>query len=323
DSDEDMMDIIQSYCGTGLKAQFHCYNGSLDDALEFMKMNHFISFTGNITFKKSDGLRDILKHIDLNHLMLETDSPFMTPVPYRGKRNEPSYVKYVAQQVAEIHKLSLEDVGRITSLNAFRFFGIGNAPKTSFTYLLENSLYINVTNRCNADCTFCRRKEDPFLRGYNLGMKKSEEPTAEVYISEIGDPKKYDEIVFCGYGEPTIRWDVVREVAKYVKANGGKTRMNTNGHGNIINKKDITPEMEDIIDVISISLNSYDPKQYAELMQVSETHFDEMKNFARLAKQCVNKVVMSVVSLDEVEIEKSRKVVEDEIGVEFRIRAYF
>ena len=81
----------------------------------------------------------------------------MTPVPYRGKRNEPSYVKYVAQQIAEIHKLSLEDVGRITSLNAFRFFGIGNAPKTSFTYLLENSLYINVTNRCNADCTFCRR----------------------------------------------------------------------------------------------------------------------------------------------------------------------
>ena len=100
DSDEDMMDIIQSYCGTGLKAQFHCYNGSLDDALEFMKMSHFISFTGNITFKKSDGLRDILKHIDLNHIMLETDSPFMTPVPYRCKRNEPSYVKYVAQQVA-------------------------------------------------------------------------------------------------------------------------------------------------------------------------------------------------------------------------------
>lgn len=323
DSDEDMMDIIQSYCGTGLKAQFHCYNGSLDDALEFMKMNHFISFTGNISFKKSDGLRDILKRIDLNHIMLETDSPFMTPVPHRGKRNEPAYVKIVAQQVAEIHKLSLEDVGRITSLNVFRFFGIGNAPKTSFTYLLGNSLYINVTNRCNADCTFCRRKEDPFLRGYNLGMKKTEEPSAEIYISEIGDPKKYEEIVFCGYGEPTIRWDVVREVAKYVKDNGGKTRMNTNGHGNIINKKDITPEMQNIIDVISISLNSYDPKQYSELMQVSETHFDEMKNFAKLAKQYVKKVVMSVVSLDEVEIEKSRKVVEDEIGVEFRVREYF
>lgn len=323
DSDGDMMDIIQSYCGTGLKAQFHCYNGSLSDALEFMKMNHFISFTGNITFKKSDGLREILSHIDLNHLMLETDSPFMTPVPFRGKRNEPSYVSYVAQQVADVHKISMEEVGRITSLNAFRFFGIGKAPKTSFTYLLGNSLYINVTNRCNADCTFCRRKEDPFLHGYNLGMTKSEEPTSDIYIKEIGDPSKYDEVVFCGYGEPTIRWDVVKEVAKYVKANCGKTRINTNGHGNIINKRDITPEMKDIIDVVSISFNSFDSKQYSELMRVSEDHFDEMKKFAGLAKSYVKKVVMSVVSLDEVEIEKSRKVVEDEIGVEFRVRHYF
>lgn len=323
DSDGDMMDIIQSYCGTGLKAQFHCYNGSLSDALEFMKMNHFISFTGNITFKKSDGLREILSRIDLNHLMLETDSPFMTPVPFRGKRNEPSYVSYVAQQVADVHKISLEEVGRITSLNAFRFFGIGKAPKTSFTYLLGNSLYINVTNRCNADCTFCRRKEDPFLHGYNLGMIKSEEPTSDIYIKEIGDPSKYDEVVFCGYGEPTIRWDVVKEVAKYVKANGGKTRINTNGHGNRINKRDITPEMKDIIDVVSISFNSFDSKQYSELMRVSEDHFDEMKKFAGLAKSYVKKVVMSVVSLDEVEIEKSRKVVEDEIGVEFRVRHYF
>jgi TatD DNase family protein len=323
DSDEDMMEIIQSYCGTGLKAQFHCFNASVNDAVEYMKMNHFISFTGNITHKKSDSLREILSKIDLNHLMLETDSPFMTPVPYRGKRNEPSYVKIVAQQVADIHKLSLEEVGRITSLNAFRFFGIGNPPKTSFTYLIHNSLYINVTNRCNADCTFCRRKEDPFLRGYNLGMKKSEEPSAQVYIDEIGDPKKYDEIVFCGYGEPTIRWDLVKEVAKYVKDNGGKTRINTNGHGNLINKKDITPEMRGLIDTISISLNSYNSKQYAELMQVSESHFEEMKTFASLAKKYVNKVVMSVVSLDEVEIEESRKVVEDEIGVEFRVREYF
>ena len=323
DSDGEMMDIIQSYCGTGLKAQFHCYNGSLSDALEFMKMNHFISFTGNITFKKSNGLREILSHIDLNHLMLETDSPFMTPVPFRGKRNEPSYVSYVAQQVADVHKISMEEVGRITSLNAFRFFGIGKAPKTSFTYLLGNSLYINVTNRCNADCTFCRRKEDPFLHGYNLGMTKSEEPTSDIYIKEIDDPSKYDEVVFCGYGEPTIRWDVVKEVAKYIKANDGKTRINTNGHGNIINKRDITPEMKDIIDVVSISFNSFDSKQYSELMRVSEDHFDEMKKFAGLAKSYVKKVVMSVVSLDEVEIEKSRKVVEDEIGVEFRVRHYF
>ncbi|KAB2850332.1 MAG: YchF/TatD family DNA exonuclease, partial [Ignavibacterium sp.] len=217
DSDEDMMNIIQDYCGTGLKAQFHCFNASLNDAIEFMKMNHFISFTGNITYKKSNSLREILKSINLNHLLLETDSPFMTPVPFRGKRNEPANLKYIAQQIADIHKITIEETGRITSLNAFRFFGIGSPPETSFTYKIHNSLYINITNRCNADCTFCRRKDDPYLVGYNLGMKRSEEPPADTYIKEIGDPKQYDEIVFCGYGEPTIRWDVVKRISDYVK----------------------------------------------------------------------------------------------------------
>jgi TatD DNase family protein len=323
DSDEDMMEIISSYCSTGLKAQFHCFNASLNDAIEYMKMSHFISFTGNITYKKSEELRNILKHIDLNHLLLETDSPFMTPVPHRGKRNEPAFVKYVADKIADVHNITTDEAAKITSLNAFRMFGIGNKPKTSFTYKLGNALYINVTNRCNADCVFCRRKEDPFLRGYNLGMAKSKEPPAEVYIKEIGDPKYYDEIVFCGYGEPTIRWDVVKQVAEYVKQNGGKTRLNTNGHGNIINKKDITPEMKNLIDVVSISFNSFSPKQYSDLMKVDENYFYQMLDFAKKAKQYVKKVVMTVVDFDEVEIEKAKKVVEDEIGAEFRVRHYF
>ncbi|MFN3871553.1 MAG: TatD family hydrolase [Ignavibacterium sp.] len=323
DSDEDMLEIISSYCSTGLKAQFHCFNASLHDAIEYMKMSHFISFTGNITFKKSDELRNILKHIDLNHLLLETDAPFMTPVPHRGKRNEPANVKLVAEKVAEVHETSVEEIARITSLNAFRMFGIGNKPKVSFTYKLGNSLYINVTNRCNADCVFCRRKEDPFLRGYNLGMQKSEEPQAEVYIKEIGDPKQYDEIVFCGYGEPTIRWDVVKEVARYVKEHGGRTRLNTNGHGNYINRNDITPELKGLIDVVSISFNSFNPRQYAEIMRVEELHFYEMLDFAKKSKQFVEKVVMTVVDFDEIEIEKARKVVEEEIGAEFRVRHYF
>ncbi|HSL88545.1 MAG TPA: TatD family hydrolase [Ignavibacteriaceae bacterium] len=323
DSDKDMMDIVSQYCGKGLKAQFHCFNGSLNDAFEYIKMNHFISFTGNITFKNRGDVRSVLEKIGLDNLLLETDSPFMTPVPFRGKRNEPAYVKYVAKKISEIHKVPLEEVAKITSYNAFRLFGIGKSPEINFTYPLGRSLYINVTNRCNADCTFCKRNTFPVISGFNLGMKKSEEPAADEYIKEIGDPKKYEEIVFCGYGEPTIRWEIVKQVAVYVKANGGKTRLNTNGHGNLINHKDITPEMKDLIDVVSISFNSFDPGQYAQLMRLDEKHFFEMINFAKASKPYVKKVVMSVVSLDEVEIEKSRKVVADEIGAEFRVREYF
>ena len=216
-----MMEIVRSYCGSGLKGQFHCFNGSLQDAMELVGMNFMISFTGNITFKKADNLREILKHIPLENILLETDSPFMTPVPHRGKRNEPAYVKYVAEQIAELHKLRPIDVARITSFNAFRTFGIGSRGETAFTYKLGDALYINVTNRCNAKCVFCKRKENPVLRGYNLGMERSEEPSADVYIQEIGNPKNYSEIVFCGYGEPTIRWSIVKDISRYVKANGG------------------------------------------------------------------------------------------------------
>ena len=76
DSDEDMMKIIGSYCGSGLKAQFHCFNGSLNDAIELMHMGYMISFTGNVTFKKADELREILKNIRIDQLLLETDSPW-------------------------------------------------------------------------------------------------------------------------------------------------------------------------------------------------------------------------------------------------------
>lgn len=322
DSDEDMMEIIGSYCGSGLKAQFHCFNGSQKDAYELMHMGYMISFTGNITFKKADELREILKNIRIDQILLETDSPFLTPVPYRGKRNEPANVKFIAEQVAEAHNLSVADVGRITSFNAFRIFGIGSKTPTSFTYKIGNSLYINITNRCDSHCSFCRRKSDPVLKGYNLGMERSEEPDAEVYIKELGDPTKYEEIIFCGYGEPTIRWDIVKEISKYVKDNGGRTRLNTNGHGSHINKRNIAPEFKGLIDVVSISLNSFNANQYAKLMGIETGMFNEMVSFAKNVKNYVEKVIMTIVSVDEVDIAKARETVEEKIGAEFRARPY-
>jgi TatD DNase family protein len=323
DADEDMMKIISSYAGTGLKAQLHCYSSTLQNAKDLIQMHHFLSFTGNITFNKMDNLREVVSNISLDHVLLETDSPYMTPVPFRGKRNEPAHVKLVAEKIAALHNLSVEEVGKITSFNAFKLFGIGAKSETVFTYKIGNSLYINITNRCNADCTFCKRKTEPLVAGYNLAMTKSEEPPAEIYISEIGDPKEYDEIVFCGFGEPTIRWDVVKKVARYVKDNGGRTRLNTNGHGNYINKKDITPELSHLIDVVSISLNAVDPRQYSEIMQLDPGFFNEMINFARSSKPFVEKVVMSVVSLSNINLEKARIIAEQKVGAEFRIRPYF
>lgn len=322
DSNDDMMKIIREYKNTSLRCQFHCFAGSAENAKELTEMGHFVSFTGNITFKKMDSLREVVKNVKLEKILLETDSPFMTPEPYRGKRNEPNNVLLVAEKIAEIHNTSLEDVARMTNYNTYKLFGIGEKGEVKAVYKIGESLYINVTNRCNADCVFCDRKGEAVLNGYNLKMQKSEEPATEDYIKQIGDPKKYKEIVFCGYGEPTIRWDVVKEISQYVKQNGGSTRINTDGHGNFINKRDITPELKDIIDVVSISLNSTDPNQYAKLMRVSPEMHAEMVDFAKKASK-YSRVVMSIVGLDEVDTQKAKDFVVNELGVEFREREYF
>ncbi len=322
DSNEDVMEFARKYKDSGLKAQYHCFAGSVEDARELVELGHYISFTGNVTFKKADSIREVLSRVEVENLLLETDSPFLTPVPYRGKRNEPANIPVIAETVAEIHNLTTDDIARATSWNTYKLFGIGTKMKVSYTYQIGNSLYVNVTNRCNADCVFCDRKGEAVIKGYNLKMSKAEEPDPEVYISEIGDPTKYDEIVFCGYGEPTIRWSIVKNIAEYVKSKNGKTRMNTDGHGNYINKRDITPELNGLIDTISISLNSTDPDQYAKLMRVDRLMHSEMLSFAKKAKE-YSQVVLTIVGLSSVDTEKAKQFVTEEVGVDFREREYF
>jgi len=323
DADTDLMSIIPEFITAGLQMQFHCFSGTKELAQQLIDLKQFISFTGNITFKKADELREIAAMVPLSQMLIETDSPFMTPVPHRGKRNEPAYVKLVADTIATLHGKPESEVEQITTNNAYRFFGLEKTQKLVYSYKLGDALYLNITNRCNADCIFCSRKEDAMINGESLRMKKSEEPAASVYIGEIGDPKKYSEIVFCGYGEPTIRWDVIKEIAEYVKSNGGETRINTNGHANYIHKRDITPEMKGLIDCVSISLNSSNSKEYASIMRVKEFLYDEMKSFALKAKEFVPKVVLSVVDYPGINIEESKRIAEKELGVEFRLRAYF
>ncbi len=322
DANDDIMDFAKKYADTSLKAQYHCFAGTVENARELVEMGHYISFTGNVTFKKAESVREVLSKVSVENILLETDSPFLTPVPHRGKRNEPKHIPLIADVIAETHHLRIEDVARTTSWNAYKLFRIGEKMGLSYTYQIGESLYVNVTNRCNADCVFCDRKGEAVINGYNLKMSKSEEPDAEVYISEIGDPTKFKEIVFCGYGEPTIRWNVVKEVAKYIKAKGGKTRMNSDGHGNFINKRDITPELDGVIDTVSISLNSTDKVQYAKLMRVDESLHAEMIDFAKKAKNFTH-VVLSIVGLSSVDTENAKQFVTNEIGVDFREREYF
>ncbi len=102
----------------------HCFTGNLQEAEEFLSLGFFISFTGIITFKNAVNLREVVKQVPLDRLLIETDCPFLAPVPYRGKRNEPAFVVHVAEKVAEVKERSLAEVAEVTTQNAERLFGL-------------------------------------------------------------------------------------------------------------------------------------------------------------------------------------------------------
>ena len=192
-------------------------------------------------------------------------------------------------------------------------------------YPLYGNLYVNMTNRCPCACTFCLRNNGDELNGSgNLWLDR--EPSVEEVKAEFDkfSPDGYQDIVFCGYGEPTERLEDVLEVAAYVKSKfGKKTRINTNGLANLIYNKDVTPMFEGKMDAVSISLNTPDPQKYLELTRnkFGLESFDAMLAFDRDVKKYVPSVTMTTVesTISQQEEEKCRKICE-ELGVTYRIR---
>jgi TatD DNase family protein len=123
EAEAETIEILNSHwAGAGLPGVMHCFNGSLQLAQQAMELGFYISFSGIITFKKAQDLRAVAKQVPLNKLLIETDCPFLAPVPFRGKRNEPAQVVEVARCLAGIHKLEVEDIARNTSENFGRLF---------------------------------------------------------------------------------------------------------------------------------------------------------------------------------------------------------
>ncbi len=108
-----------------VKGVFHCFSSHLEDAHKAIDLGFMIGVDGPITYKNAKDITDIVKNIDLIHILVETDSPYLSPIPYRGKRNEPAHTKEVVKKIAEIKGISVEDVARQTTENAYRLFQLG------------------------------------------------------------------------------------------------------------------------------------------------------------------------------------------------------
>ncbi|MCC6298976.1 MAG: TatD family hydrolase [Anaerolineales bacterium] len=133
DATNDLLDILEPWCEklAALKSKpgvFHSFNGNLESAKRALDMNFFIGITGPVTYKKNDSQRELVRQLPLDRILIETDSPFQTPVPYRGKRNEPAYVKLIADKIAEVHQTARETIADATTANANRLFGWETQP---------------------------------------------------------------------------------------------------------------------------------------------------------------------------------------------------
>ncbi|MDD5424276.1 MAG: TatD family hydrolase [Dehalococcoidales bacterium] len=322
---EDMLKILKQEMGTsGVKGVIHCFPADTELLNSALDLGMHVSFTCNITFKNASALRSLVKDlVPMDRMLVETDAPYLAPEGMRGKRNEPAFMLKAVEEIARLKNLRPEDVARATTLNCANLFGCGApAPAPAVVYPIRNSLYINLTNRCSSNCEFCVTKSTDFVMGHNLRLKG--EPSAKEVLDAVGDPKKYDEIVFCGYGEPTLRLDCLIETAKALKKQGARLRLTTNGHGNLINKHRIVDDLAGLIDRVSVSLNAPDRETYDRICKPAfgPGTYDEVKKFIVECREKLPEVEVTCVDYKGVDMGACERTATQELKVRFRPRRH-
>ncbi|MCY0867049.1 MAG: YchF/TatD family DNA exonuclease [Aquificaceae bacterium] len=323
DAEEETIRILREEKAYEVGGVMHCFTGSYEFMKACVDLGFYISYSGIITYPNAQSLREVVKKTPTYRLLIETDAPFLAPQPVRGKPNKPPYIRHTAEILAQlIPNSSFEDVERMTSENAKLLFNLINGKKETITYVINNKLYINLTNKCNLHCAFCQRERERnfMVKGYWVWV--SRDPSVEEVIREIGDPKKYEEIVFCGYGEPTLRFSALKEIAKWVKERGGRVRVDTNGLMFTFLPREKLKELKGLVDVWSVSLNAPDKETYDRVCRPAQVNaFEMVIDFIKEALKEGFEVVATAVDYDGVDMKKTEELARS-LGAKFRGRVY-
>jgi TatD DNase family protein len=299
----------------------HAFPGDESYAAQGVDLGFHIAFGGPITYPNARSPK-VAASVPSSRIVTETDCPYLPPQKFRGKRNQPDYIKYVIEKLTEVFpKYSYADIERITELNAGKLFNLPIDDRPQVVYRIGNSIYINLTMRCTNNCYFCPKNSGYHVAGHNLCL--SHEPAEAEILKGIAEHQGYNEIVFCGLGEPTLRADLLLSLAQKLRTNGVPVRLNTNGHGSLINKTDLALKMKGIIDTVSISLNAETASKYAQVShpQFGESCYDAVLKFAGRCREEGMQTTFSVVDIPEVNVAACRKIAE-RIGVPLRVRKY-
>lgn len=196
----------------------------------------------------------------------------------------------------------------------------------TLAYLLDGKIYINLTNRCTNACIFCLRQDKDDVCGKDMWLD-TETFSAQDVIEQFESLPLSSEVTFCGYGEPMLKLDILKEVAKYIKEKHPevKLRINTNGHANFVYKRNVCEELKGLIDTISVSLNGATAEEYNELSQPSfDGAYEEVKKFIKSSSDAGIKTIATIVEGYKgrhLDIDACKKTAE-ELGATLRVREW-
>ncbi len=301
----------------------HCWGGNEALTDVAVARDYYLGVDGPLTYRKNSKLRNIIARVPRNRLLAETDSPFLPPEPYRGRRNEPAHLRYVILQIRELwgSNISIENTSFTLWENAMRAYMIHpDNRRADIVYRYCDSLYVNITSRCQNNCGFCVRRSEDGLSDYFL--RHAEDPSDELVLSTLGamSLEDFSELVFCGFGEPTLRSELLMKAASAASSRGIRTRLNTNGLCASILSDQQVLELVRCFDSVSISLNASGAREYSRICSSEvEAPWDCLMKFIRLAKVTGVRLQVSVVENSGVDVTRV-KALSERLKIPLRIR---
>ncbi len=348
-AEEETLAILDQEGAFEGRVLIHCFTHDEAFARAVLDRGGWLSVPGVVTYRNAGAMRAAVPLIPNESLLLETDGPFLSPAPHRGRRNEPAYLVHTAEEVARLKGLSPRDVARASARATRTFFGLiaDEAPEGAVAYRIRDSLYLNPTNRCTLACTFCHKHRDWTVAGYHLHLRGYQPSADDLLIAAsvasrgesatraqleaargepLADLGHLDEVVFVGYGEPTRRLEVILDAARRLRTDMGarSLRLDTDGLASLRQGRDVIPDVAAAFDAVTVSINAPDGETYASLCP---SRFGARAHEAAVAflRGCVEAripwVQGTVVGVPGLDIEACRDLVES-TGARFRERVY-
>ena len=188
------------------------------------------------------------------------------------------------------------------------------------SYTIGDRLYLNITDRCTLGCRFCPKNQGSH-RVHDYDLTLYHRPNQAKILVAIDDPRRFSEVVFCGFGEPTLRLSVLIDTARHIKQNGGRVRVNTDGLANLVHKRNVLPDLADCIDALSVSMNAQNDEVYQRhCAPALPGSFAAMQAFLQQAPDYVDEVTATAIDgLSGVDITACEQMAA-RLGVGFRRR---